>query len=172
MLGSSWTISSASFGLSPLSVWPWEPAVGNAAKTCWFCPDGLQWGVGLLAAGRGVIYQKLPQNRAGTAQASGRVWTRHLCTGTGTSGISCWLHPTTGDPPACRPEPTAIDIVQLFPMQSNQKVVATLKSLKLNRLEGKLGLGCISGYHNQSQMLGYDKILHCENKVTTHLGYL
>lgn len=97
---------------------------------------------------------------------------RHLCVGTGTAGVSCRLLPTAGDSPAHRVEPAAIGAVQVFPIQSNKKAVATLKSLKSNHLEGKLWLGYISGYHNRSQMLGCDKITYCKNKVITRLGYL
>lgn len=81
------------------------------------------------------------------------------------------LPPAAGDPPARRPEPTAVGAVPLFPTQRNQKAFATLKSLKSNHLEGKLWLGYVSGYHDQSQALGCDKITCCENKVITRLGY-
>jgi len=121
-------------------------------------PGGLHGGAGLAAAaGRWAMCQKLPQSRAGAAPASGRGRTGHLCMGTGTAGIPS----AAGDPPACRPEPAAVGAVPGFPMQSNQKAVAPLKSLKFNHLEGKIWLGYFSSYHDRSQALGCDKITCC-----------
>lgn len=184
MLGSSWTISPDSFRPSPLSVRPWAPVklaglvLARASSPIWLGSAGRPlpgWAAGGSRAGGSGDQDEMPKaapkkgrrcssRRQGIDQAPLRGCSHHAHL---LLASSCCR-----DPPACSPEPAAIGTAQVFPTQSIQKAAATLKSLKLNHLRGKLWLGYVSGYRNWSPMLGCDKITYCKNKLITHLGYL